>query len=45
MGTKWVTTFRPFDELDLHDLLSWGFPAHDIEAHNGACLFEGLHCS
>ena len=36
-------TFRPLDELDLHELLSQGLPAHDIEADNRACLFEGLH--
>ncbi|KAL0608748.1 UPF0764 protein C16orf89 [Plecturocebus cupreus] len=24
-------TFRPLDELDLHDLLSWRLPTHDIE--------------
>lgn len=45
-GAKTVTTtFRPFDKLDLHDLLSWGFPAHDIEANDGTCFFEGLYRS
>lgn len=39
------TTFRPFDEFDFHDLLSWRFPAHHIEANDGTCFFEGLHCS
>ena len=40
---NWVATFRPLDELDLHELLSWGLPAHDVEADDRACLFEGLH--
>ena len=38
-------TFRALDELDLHELLSGGLPAHDVEADNGACLLEGFHCS
>ena len=40
---NWVATFRPLDELDLHELLSRRLPAHDVEADNRACLFEGLH--
>lgn len=47
MGAECITraTFRPFDEFDLHDLFGWGFPAHDVEANDGTCLFEGLHRS
>lgn len=38
-----MTTFRPLDELDLHEFLRRGLPAHDVEADYGAGLFEGLH--
>lgn len=41
--TQRVTTFRPLDEFDLHKLLSWRLPPHDVEADNGARLLEGLH--
>lgn len=41
--TQRVTTFRPLDEFDLHKLLSWRLPPHDVEADDGARLLEGLH--
>lgn len=40
-----MTTFRALDELDLHEFLSGGLPAHDVESDDGAGLFEGLHRS
>lgn len=43
VDTERVTTFRPLDEFDLHELLSRGLPTHDVEPDDGARLLEGLH--